>query len=51
MEGDCTASGAARAKAWACQVASSSGQCQGSLIAYGRRRGVASKGERIGCRE
>jgi len=46
----CTASGAARANAWACQVASSSGQCQGSLIAYGPSAGgVASKGERIGC--
>jgi hypothetical protein len=49
----CTAvGGRAQAEVWRCQVASSSGQCAGSIVAYAARPGVAATREPdIACGE
>jgi hypothetical protein len=49
----CTAvGGRAQAEVWRCQVASTSGQCAGSIVAYASRPGVAATREpEIACGE
>jgi hypothetical protein len=49
----CTAAGGGpRAVRWTCQVASSSGQCSGTIVAYARAPDVAATTDpRVGCGE